>query len=361
MYSQRKQNKLIRSPAYQFAQKLAGLAGIVGVGAVITISTFAAASKPTTFNAAPYNNSDTTQSPLGTTTTPAVQPTLDTANIPDSVTGVGKSSTIPETTTPSSDGTSTGPTTQDSLTAPGAIFNHPGSTTTPSGSNNTFGSTSTPGSFTVPKGSYTSPGSTTTPSGLSPVRQYDHPVELPPVPAVRPHPVELSPVPAVRPHPVELTSPGIDHPVELQSRQHDHTQWSLTSPGSTTTQWSSHQSWADHTQWSSHQSRQRPHPVELCPGSADPHHTQWLLSPVLQPTTPTASPVLTGLLHLAVTNRAPVGELSPVPAVQPRPVELSPVPAEPRPVELSPVPADHAQWNSPVPAAHAQWNSHQSQ
>jgi len=58
MYSQRKQNKLIRSPAQK---KLAGLAGIVGVGAVITISTFAAASKPTTFNAAPYNNSDTTK------------------------------------------------------------------------------------------------------------------------------------------------------------------------------------------------------------------------------------------------------------------------------------------------------------
>jgi len=127
-----------------------------------------------------------------------------------------------------------------------------GSTTTPSGSNNTFGSTSTPGSLTVPKGSYQSRQHDHTVEP-SPVPQYDHTVEPSPVP-VRPHPVELSPVPAVT---TQWSSHQSRQTTQWSSHQwqYDHTQWSSHQSSSTTTQWSSHQSCSTTTQWSSHQSR----------------------------------------------------------------------------------------------------------
>jgi len=56
MYSQRKQNKLIKvTQRMSLPQRLAGLAGIVGVAAVISISALSQHPKPATFNAPPYN------------------------------------------------------------------------------------------------------------------------------------------------------------------------------------------------------------------------------------------------------------------------------------------------------------------
>jgi len=159
---QRKQNKLIKSLQRMSLPQSWLVWPVVGVAAVISISTFAAASKPTT-NAPPYNRNGATQSPLGTTQTSTP---LDTTAMPSNVTGVDGSSTkrrLPRLADFSSGSTTTTDnpaTTSSSL----ANFSSSDSTTTPNGSNNTFGSRARLVA-TLPNSSYSSPGSDYTSGG----------------------------------------------------------------------------------------------------------------------------------------------------------------------------------------------------